>query len=375
MSSLLMRANRTPLKVRDEPPLRAELFSTFQLEEHAKALAGWHEVDKRFGPDRLLNRLQKNEIVLLRARQVIVATAAANRRMSPADESLLDNFYLIEEQIRTARRHLPKDYSKQLPRLRSGPLIGYPRVYDIALELISHGDGRVSSESLASFVAAYQSVAPLTLGELWAIPIVLRLALIENLRRVAARMTVARKHRDEANSWADRMMEAVEKDPKNLVLVLAEMSSAAPAMDSEFAAEFARRLREQTHAMALPLMWLEHRLAEQAVSVEQLMQIEGQQQAADQVSLSNSISSLRFLATMDWRTVRRITESSRTDIMWLFTGRARRIWKATLVIIATSCKRSRDIQTFMAKWISQHVTNTAMSSKTSLNTAHWPNGK
>ena len=72
-------------------------------------------------------------------------------------------------------------------------------------------------------------------------------------------------------------------------------------MDSEFAAEFARRLREQTHAMALPLMWLEHRLAEQAVTVEQLMQIEGQQQAADQVSLSNSISSLRFLAAIDWR--------------------------------------------------------------------------
>ena len=83
---------------------------------------------------------------------------------------------------------------------------------------------------------------------------------------------------------------------------MAEMTRAAPAMDSEFAAEFARRLREQTHAMALPLMWLEHRLAEQAVTVEQLMQIEGQQQAADQVSLGNSIGSLRFLAAMDWRT-------------------------------------------------------------------------
>src|SRR6185503_624143 len=118
MSNLLMRANRNQLKVRDEQPLRSELFSTVQLEQHAKSLARWHEVDKRAGPDRLLNRLEENENVLLEAHQLIVATAATNCRMSPADESLLDNFYLIEEQIRTARRHLPKNYSKQLPRLR-----------------------------------------------------------------------------------------------------------------------------------------------------------------------------------------------------------------------------------------------------------------
>ncbi len=84
--------------------------------------------------------------------------------MSPADEWLLDNFYLIEEQIRTARRHLPKNYSRELPRLLGGPSAGFPRVYDIALELISHVDGRISAESLTSFVAAYQTVTPLTLG-------------------------------------------------------------------------------------------------------------------------------------------------------------------------------------------------------------------
>ena len=96
--------------------------------------------------------------------------------------------YLIEEQIRTARRHLPKGYSRELPRLLSGSSAGHPRVYDIALETISHGDGRVDPETLGSFVAAYQTVSFLTLGELWAIPIMLRLALIENLRRVGARI-------------------------------------------------------------------------------------------------------------------------------------------------------------------------------------------
>ncbi len=109
------------------------------------------------GPDRLLGRLEKNEKVLLEAYQLIVAAVAANRRTSPADEWLLDNFYLIEDQIRTARRHLPKNYSTELPRLVRGPSVGYPRVYDIALELISHVDGRVNAESLTSVVAAYQT--------------------------------------------------------------------------------------------------------------------------------------------------------------------------------------------------------------------------
>ena len=99
MLSLMTRARREGLKERDEQPLRSELFTTDQLEQHAKALAGWHEVNQQVGPDRLLSRLEKNETVLLKAYQLIVAAVAANRRTSPAAEWLLDNFYLIEDQI------------------------------------------------------------------------------------------------------------------------------------------------------------------------------------------------------------------------------------------------------------------------------------
>ena len=122
----------------------------------------------------------------------LTEAVAASHRMTPAGEWLLDNFYLVEEQIRTARRHLPKGYSRDLPRLADGPSAGLPRVYDIALETIAHGDGRVDPDSLSRFVAAYQTVTPLLLGELWAIPIMLRLALIENLRRVAVRIAAGR---------------------------------------------------------------------------------------------------------------------------------------------------------------------------------------
>src|SRR5690606_9259896 len=142
---------------------------------------------------------------------------------TPADEWLLDNIYLIEEQIRIARRHFPKDYSRQLPRLVGGSA-EIPRVYDIALEAISHGDGRVDADGLTRFVAAYQAVTPLDLGELWAIPIMLRLALIENLRRAAARIIVKRTDRNLADLWADRFTAMAASDPKNLVLVIADMA-------------------------------------------------------------------------------------------------------------------------------------------------------
>jgi len=285
----------------DERPLRSELFSADQMRRHGKMLADTHQLMPGRPRDRLLSRLAENEVVLVGARDLLTEAVMAKLRIAPAGEWLLDNFYLIEEQIRTAKRHLPKGYSRELPRLSNGPLPGFPRVYDIALEIIAHGDGRVDPENLSSFVAAYQSVTILSLGELWAIPIMLRLALIENLRRVAALISVDRIERNRANFWADRMTEIAGKDPKSLILAVADMARAHPPMVSAFVAELTRSLQDQGPALALPLNWIEQRLAESSQTIEQLVGLEAQQQAADQVSMSNSIGSLRFLTAMDWR--------------------------------------------------------------------------
>ena len=287
--------------VGDEPPLRAELFSAVQMEQHGKHLATSHQLTPRPGPDPLLARLTENERTLIDVCALLVAAVTATRRIAPAGEWLLDNFYLIEEQIRTAKRHLPKGYSRELPRLLNGPSAGQPRVYDLALEIIAHGDGRVDPENLSRFVAAYQTVTALKLGELWAIPIMLRLALIENLRRVAVRIASSRTDRNLADGWADQMTAMAESDPKNLILVIADMARSNPPLSSAFVAELARRLQGQSSALALPLTWIEQRLAELGLTIEQLVQMENQQQAADQVSISNSIGSLRFLGAMDWR--------------------------------------------------------------------------
>jgi cyclic beta-1,2-glucan synthetase len=267
------------------------------MEQHGKTLAGLHKLGPGNARDRLLKRLAENEGVLLGVRNLLTEAITATRRITPAGEWLLDNFYLIEEQIRTARNHLPKGYSRELPRL----LKGLPRVYDIALEMISHGDGRVDPESLVSFIAAYQTVTTLKLGELWAIPIMLRLALIENLRRIGSRIAADRIDRNCADYWADTMTDIAGKDPKSLILAIADMARSDPPMVSSFVAEFTRRLQGQSPALAMPLTWIEQQLAECSLTIEQLVQTENHQQAADQVSISNSISSLRFLGTMDWR--------------------------------------------------------------------------
>ncbi len=284
-----------------ELPLRSELFSREQMKQHGRDLANSHRLGLGRAPDQLLSRLAENEEVLIGACTLLTDAVKANLRIAPAGEWLLDNFYLIEEQIRTAKRHFPKGYSRELPHLQNGPSAGLPRVYDIALEIISHGDGRVDPENLRSFVTAYQTVTGLKLGELWAIPIMLRLALIENLRRVAARIAADRIERNRADDWANQMTEIAEKDPKSLILVIADMARSIPPMVGSFVAELARRLQGHGPALALPLTWIAQRLSESGQTIELLVQSESQQQAADQVSISNSIGGLRFLGAMDWR--------------------------------------------------------------------------
>ena len=284
-----------------ELPLRSELFSADQMERHGKTLAQAHRLTSHRTRDPLLPRLAANESVLIDVCQQLTAALAANHRITPAGEWLIDNFHLIEEQIGTAKRHLPRGYIRELPSLALGPSAGLPRVYDLALETISHGDGRVDADSLRRFVNAYQSVIALKLGELWAIPIMLRLALIENLRRVGVRIAADRAERDLANDWADRMIETAERDPKSIILVIADMVRATPPMASAFVAEFTRRLQGQSAALAVALTWIEQWLAESNLTIEQLVRLENQQQASDQVSISNSIGSLRALSAVDWR--------------------------------------------------------------------------
>lgn len=284
----------------NEPPLRSELFSIDQMEQHGRSLSASHVPSHKKKKDRLLKRLAENERILIDVSQLLTEEVTENRRITPAGEWLLDNFYLIQEQILIAKRHLPQGYSRELLGLTHGPSAGLPRVYDIALEIISHGDGQMDPDSLRRFVAAYQTVSSLKLGELWAIPIMLRLALIENLRRVAMQIAADLADQKHAAHWSEKMLDIAMQDPKNLIIAAADMARSNPPLSTSFVSELVRRIQGHGPALALPLTWIEQQLSESGLTIEKLIQFGTQHQAADQVSISNSIGSLRFIGEMDW---------------------------------------------------------------------------
>ena len=289
---------------RDTELLRSELFSIEQLKRHAIVLAGQHKINPRAGADKLLSRLKDNTRVISAAYEVITKANAhydsSVQRPVPAEAWLLDNYYLIEQQIILARRHLPRGYSKQLPRLIGGNSDGFPRIYDLALALISHMDGRVDSENATQFIVAYQTVHPLMLGELWAFPTMLQMALLENLRRVAVRIAKKREERDIAITWADRMLVIAEKEPNQLIQLLAELAKADIPLTASFVEEFYSRLQHQSTAMAFVQTWVDQQLLLQGVTATKLLESASLTAAANQISIANSIGTLRFIERMNW---------------------------------------------------------------------------
>ncbi len=274
----------------------AELFSASQLEGHARSLAGSHQLGPSDRDDQLLARLAANHTALSDAYALVADAVGRGRQITPAAEWFVDNYHLIEEQIRISERHLPSGYSRNLPHLNDRSL----RVYDLALELISHSQGHVDEDTLRAFIAAYQTIHPLQLGELWAIPIMLRIALIENLRTVIAAVTAGRSEREAAARWADQLLEGAG-DPSRVVKALGELVAADPTLTVPFVAELASRLQGQGAASTLPMAWLEQRLDAQGQTLEHIYQQASQSQAADQIAVGNSITSLRTLDAIDWR--------------------------------------------------------------------------
>ena len=284
-----------------EHPLREGLFSTTQLESHARSLATQQKWVLRPGPEMLLHRLAENEGIISRSYEGVAQAIRRGHSQAPAAKWLVENYTFIEEQIDQVRLIFPPGYSRQLPRLGSGPLKGFPRIYEMVIELVSHTDGRVDAENIAHFIRSYQTVHPLKLGELWAVPIMVSLALLENLRRVSRRVAWRRRHRDSAMDWSQRFVAAVQADPKSLITILADFVRSEPVMSAPFLAELTSSLQGTHPAMGLVINWVEQELAERGQTLELVQQAESHDQALDHASISHSITSLRQLGRIDWR--------------------------------------------------------------------------
>jgi len=286
----------------NEEPFHSELYSSEKLDRHARTIAKTHKLlAKSHTRDHLLTRLDDNEETLLKVRTLLADSIKAGTAITPGGEWLLDNFYLIEEQVALARKHLPKGYSEELPYLANGLSSKLPRVYNIVLEIISHSDGRVDLKNLSSFIEAYQTRTVLTLGELWAMPIMLRLAVIENLRRVCGKIALDMIDHNLAEYWTDRIIDTAKEESGDLFLTISDLARAKPELSSPFVAAFIKNLQGKGPTFSLPLNWLEQQLGKLGLQSSELVRQENQKQAVDQVSVRNSIGTLRFIGASDWR--------------------------------------------------------------------------
>src|SRR5438445_23288 len=283
----------------NEESIREELFSIERLEHHAESLAAAQPVTARPTTGRSLAvRLRDNESVLLEAYRAIATAVGAGRVITPAAEWLLDNYHLVEGQIREIRDDLPPGYYRQLPKLTTGPFAGYPQVFGVAWAFVAHMDSRFDPEMLRRFVRAYQRVQPLTIGELWAVAITLRIVLVENLRRGAKRIVTGRAARREADALADRLL-GVNAHPAEPIRSVFQHYEQAP-LPGAFAVQLVQRLREQDPKVTRALMWLEERLAAQGTTADEIVRNEHQKEGATNVTVRNIITSMRLTSDVDW---------------------------------------------------------------------------
>ncbi len=281
----------------------AEILNPNQLTQHAHTIAVSHTVTANAGDVDLLERaLDRDERLIGAAHRSLLDDARNGRSAMPAAEWLLDNFHLVVEQIREIRHDLPHGYYAELPKLTTGPLAGQPRVYAVARELISNTDSRIDLARILQFIQDYQTVTPLTMGELWAVAIMLRFGLVENLARISGLILAARATRDAADIWADRLLS--EDVGANMALspVLAELARGHPELSSAFAVRLLQRLRtyDGERDIGALVTWLEQQPIFPYHSIEALIHDAHQRQAAHQAAIGNTITSMRALNAIDW---------------------------------------------------------------------------
>ncbi|TYC63977.1 glycosyl transferase [Rhodobacterales bacterium] len=274
------------------------MFGVERLEQHAASLAEQQDVARK--PARVVSlqhRLEDNAIALSAMRKACILELAAGHPIVPAAQWFLDNYHQVAAQTGECRNDLPPSYYRTLPKLADGAFRGYPRVFGLVWAYVAHTDSHLDAAVLSRFICAYQQVQPLTIGELWAAPITLRLVLLENLRRLCDQIGLGQKRRHDADELADRILGAGNAQPQPLAFV-----NACPdgRLSEVFAAQLAKRLRDCDPLITPAIGWLEDRLAAQASDIDLVVHHAQERQGASNVSVRNVITSLRTISEMDW---------------------------------------------------------------------------
>ncbi|MCB5190378.1 protein ndvB [Methylobacillus arboreus] len=282
----------------DHTPIREELFGIERLEQHAESLAVAQAVTATpVTVVSLQKRLNSNAEVLLDAYHTIAAELESGHNVVHAAEWLLDNYHIVETQIREIRDDLPPGYYRQLPKLSGGPFAGYPRVLGLAWAFVAHTDSHFDPEILRRFIHAYQRIQPLTIGELWAVAITLRIVLVENLRRLADQIDAGRTARADAEDLAETLL---QPGRTRIELDRDIASRSAEPLSDTFIVHLSKRLRDQDPRTMPAMAWLEELAMRQGLSVDDLVQKTQQREGASNVSVRNVITSMRLISDIDW---------------------------------------------------------------------------
>jgi cyclic beta-1,2-glucan synthetase len=295
----------------DRERLQAEPLPTIELKEHAKNLAASHLFRSDSSYDEsLFEQLEICEDVIESIRSELVDASHMELGISTSAEWLLDNSYIVQRHINDVRLNLPKKFYHQLPVLVTEGQKAEPRVYRLSAELIRHTDGRLDRHNIADFLEAYQSVASLTIGELWAMPSLLRIALIDSLRQLVEQVSKRLRENEIADFWSNRLLTFARRDPDKLFSIFDEVIAEVPEPSMYFAAQLTGNLYDEETALLLVQSWLERKLN---TELDEIIFQEQTRQASDQTSIGNAITSLRQLALLDWREI--FEDQSRVDVV------------------------------------------------------------
>lgn len=282
-----------------DKPYKDIVLNREDLLNHAQEIARFYAHQETSHPKRtLLPRVKQNIKFLTQAYREITEYSARTLDVVPATEWLLDNFYSLKDLREEIERSLPGKFERQLPRNASGDFQGYPRVYGLLVELIEHTDSQLQSDTLKAFINAYQVQVPLSSGELWAIPIMLRIVLLENIRRLAEQILFTQAEREAADRWVLPLLET-EHGPEEWEEILKTLSP-QEEYSSAYAEQLLKRLRDLGGDVAPLLQWVDRVVAKQDTTIEELAKLERQRQTMYQVSMGHAILSIHFITAEDW---------------------------------------------------------------------------
>jgi cellobiose phosphorylase len=301
--SLLYMFNRS--KDDDEHNLMEDVpvisVSKEDLEKHAVQISQFYSSATRKSNCRrkLIKSLDNSYREIINTYEYIDKEVKYKREVVPAAEWMLDNLYLIEREYKDIKHNMPASYYRGLPVIKKGILKGYPRAYHLAVELISHTDGRVDEKTVETFINAYQKNTMLTMGELWALPIMIRIALIQNISKIAERIVYAQEEKKRGDLLAEKLINAyndnrLEEELKGLIGINNQLSS-------HFTERFLKVLRDNGIDNSEIYKWLDEKLEFQQTNTEKLINLEHQKQAGFQISIGNSITSIREIGALNWR--------------------------------------------------------------------------